>query len=129
MKQFAKMLMQYTSFKERQDCLSESLDYFSNEYPELYSRLHMEIKKRRMNYNDPNKVSKWLNTSTSNNNFVKLHEALMSVKKTNIMVQEQYIIGINHLLCQVIEKRTNIDEAVKICRLIEKLPNLRSIHE
>ncbi|VVC25002.1 Hypothetical protein CINCED_3A010411 [Cinara cedri] len=128
MKQFANVMIHHKCFKERQGCLTESLDHFSIEYPELYSLLYMEIKKRGMEFNDPNKMFKWLTTSTSNNNYKKLHEALIFVKKNNIMAQEQYIIDIKHLLCQAIEKKTNINEAVKICRLIEKLPNLTFIN-
>lgn len=128
MKQLAKTLIQYKPMKKRQEIVVESLDSFSIDYPELYSHLFREIKNRRMEFNDLNKISKWLNTSTSNN-FVKLHEALILVNKNNIIAQEQYINDLKYLLSQTIEKKTNLEEAVKICCLIKRLPNLSFIYE
>lgn len=128
MKQFGKAMLQCKPFSNRQKCLTNSLDYFSIDYPELYSELFVEIKNRGKEYNDLNKISRWQNTSTTNNYYAKLHEALISVKKGNIIAQEQYIIYIQHLLYQTIEKKTNIKEAVKICNLIKKMPNLTIIY-
>lgn len=128
MKQLVNTLIQHKPYKERQKIVVESLDNFAIDFPEIYYLLFWEIKNRRMEFNDLNKISKWLNTSASNN-FVKLHEALILVNKNNIIAQEQYIIDIQHLLCQTIERKTNIEEAVKICSLIKRLPNVKFIYE
>lgn len=128
MKQLAKVLMQFKSFKDQQRCLIESLDTLSFDYPDIYSLLFKEIKKREVTYNDPNQVTKWLNFSNQSA-YVKLHEALILVKNHNIMAKEKYMDNIKLMLCHTIENGTNIDFAVKICILIEKSSHLKSIHE
>lgn len=127
MKQLAAMLLKCKSFKERQDCLNESLNNFSFDYPELYSMLFREMKKRELESNDPNKITKWL--SATPNSYVKLHEALMLVKGHNLMAKEEYFESIKHMLSQIIESGINIEVAMKICNLIEKSPHLKSIFE
>lgn len=127
-KQLGKELMKWKSFKDRQKCLSESLDYFSFAYPEAYSLLYREIKRRELESNDPCKITKWLNFSNSNL-YTKLHEALILVKSHNLMVKEEIINVLQQLLCQTLENGTNIEGAIKLCHLIEKFPHLRSIHE
>ncbi|XP_060873301.1 protein Smaug homolog 2-like [Metopolophium dirhodum] len=128
MKQLAETLMQCKSFKERQERLSESLDHLSFNYPDLYTVLYREMKKRELDSNDPSKITKWLNNQPSKS-FVKLHEALMLVKNNNIMAKEEYMYTLRRMLNQTIENGTNIEIAVKICNLIEKSPNLTIIHE
>lgn len=127
-KQLGKELMKRKSFKDRQKCMSESLDYFSFAYPEAYSLLYREIKRRELESNDPCKITKWLNFPNSNL-YAKLHEALILVKSHNLMVKEEYVNVLQQLLCQTFENGTNIEGAVKICHVIEKFPHLRSIHE
>lgn len=128
MKQLAEVLMQCKSFKERHERLSESLDHLSFNYPELYTVLYREMKKRELDSNDPNKITKWLNNPSSKS-FVKLHEALILVKNNNIIAKEEYTFNLRQMLNQTIENGTNIEIAVKICHLIEKSPNLTIIHE
>jgi len=128
MKQLAITLMQCKSFKERQERLSESLDHLSFNYPDLYIVWFREMKRRELESNDPNKITKWLNNPSSKS-FVKLHEALLLVKNNNIMAIEEYIKNLKCMLNQTIENGTNIDVAVKICHLIEKSANLTIIHE
>jgi len=128
MKQLAEALMQCKSFKERQDRLRESLDHLSFNYSDLYIVLYREMKKRELDSNDPNKITKWLNNPSSKS-FVKLHEALIMVKNNNIMAKEEYMYNLRRMLNQTIENGTNIEIAVKICNLIEKSPNLAVIHE
>jgi len=128
MKQLEEALMQYKSFKERQERLSESLDHLSFNYPDLYMMLYKGMKKRELHSNDPSKITKWLNNPSSKS-FVKLHEALMLVKNNNIMAKEEYMYNLRLMLNQTIENGTNIEVAVKICRLIEKSPNLTIFHK
>jgi len=129
MKQLAEALMQQCkSYKERQQRLSESLDHLSFDYPDLYTVLFREMKKRELDSNDPNKITKWLNNPSSRS-FVKLHEALLLVKNNNIIAKEEYMYNLRCMLSQTIENGTNIEIAVKICRLIEKSPNLSIIYE
>ncbi|XP_060862756.1 uncharacterized protein LOC132939546 [Metopolophium dirhodum] len=128
MKQLAEALMQCKSFKERQERLSESLDYLSFNFPDLYMMLYRGMKKRELHSNDPSKITKWLNNPSSKS-FVKLHEALILVKNNNIMAKEEYMYNLRLMLNQTIENGTNIERAVKICRLIEKSPNLTIFHE
>lgn len=52
MKQLATTLMQCKSFKERQERLSESLDNLSFDYPDIYTILYREIKRRELESND-----------------------------------------------------------------------------
>lgn len=129
LKQFGKALMQYKSYKERQEHLIKSLDHLSYYYPDIYSQLIREIRKRELEYNDPNKITKWLNISISNTYYIKLHEALMLVNNNNAMAKEQYIPILKHMLNQTIEKKTNIEVVGKICRLIEKSSHLVNIYE
>lgn len=121
-------MLQCKSFKERQQRLNESLDHLSFDYPDLYIVLFREMKKRELDSNDPNKITKWLNNPSSRS-FVKLHEALILVKNNNIMAKEEYMHNLRCMLNQTIENGTNIEIAVKICHLIEKSPNLSIIHE
>lgn len=125
MKGLVQALMKNKSFKERQKCLSEAIDYMSFDFPDLYSLLYREMKKRGLESNDPYRISKWLSNS---NSYVRLHGALILVKKNNILAKEEYLRNLNRMLCQTIENRTNIDAAVKICRLIEKSAHLESIY-
>ncbi|VVC24999.1 Hypothetical protein CINCED_3A013762 [Cinara cedri] len=129
LKQFGKALMQYKSYKERQEHLIKSLDHLSYYFPEVYSQILREIKKREIESNDPNKITKWLNISTSKTYYVQLHEALMLVNNNNTMAKEQYTTSIKHMLCQTIEKNTNIEFVIKICDLIEKSSHLQTIYE
>lgn len=128
MNQLAKTLLKHKSYKDRQQHLNESLNTLSFEYPEIYTQLFREMKKRELDFNNPNKITKWLNSSKSNSH-VKLHEALMLVKSNNILAKEKYMDNIKQMLCQAIESRAHIDIAVKVCSLIEKSPHLTSIHE
>lgn len=128
MKQLAITLMQCKSFKERQERLSEALDHLSFNHPDLYTVWFREMKKRELESNDPNKITKWLNNPSSKS-FVKLHEALLLVKNNNIMAIEEYIKNLKCMLNQTIENGTNIDVAVKICHLIEKSTKLTIVHE
>jgi len=128
MKHLAEALTQCKSFKERQERLSESLDHLSFNYPDLYTVLYREMKKRELDSNDPSKIIKWLNHQ-SLKSFVKLHEALMLVKNNNIMAKEEYTYNLRRMLNQTIENGTNIEMAIKICNLIEKSPNLTIIYE
>jgi hypothetical protein len=128
MKQLAMTLMQCKSFKERQERLSDSLDHLSFNYPDLYYVWFREMKRRELESNDPNKITKWL-SNPSSKSFVKLHEALMLVKNNNIMAKEEYMNNLRRMLNQTIENGTNIEAAVKICHLIEKSTNLSIIHE
>jgi len=128
MKQLAEALMHCKSFKERQERLSESLDHLSFNYLDLYIVLHREMKKRELDANDPNKITKWLN-NPSPKSFVKLHEALILVKNNNIIAKEEYTHNLRLMLNQTIENGTNIEIAVKICQLIERSSNLTIIHE
>jgi len=128
MKQLAMTLMQCKSFKERQERLSDSLDHLSFNYPDLYTVWFREMKRRELESNDPNKITKWL-SNPSSKSFVKLHEALMLVKNNNIMAKEEYMNNLKRMLNQTIENGTNIEAAVKICHLIEKSTNLSIIHE
>ena len=120
--------MHCKSFKERQERLSESLDHLSFNYPDLYTMIHREMKKRELDSNNPSKITKWINNQSSKS-FVKLHEALMLVKNNNIMAKEGYMYNLRHMLNQTIANGTNIEIVVKICNLIEKSPNLNIIHE
>lgn len=126
-KQLAMMLMKCKSFKDRQGRLNESLDNLSYEYPDLYSLLFREMKKRELEANDPNKITKWL--STTPNSYLKLHEALILVKSHNLIAKEEYLNNIKHMLCQTIKNKTNIEVAIKICYLIEKSSHLKTIYE
>lgn len=127
MKQLALVLIKCRSFKDRQECLSESLSNLSFNYPEVYSLLIREVKKRELECNDPNKITRWINTTP--NSYIKLHEALMLVKSHNIMAKEEYVCVIKHMLIQTIENGCNIEVALKICNLIEKSPHLKTIFE
>ncbi|XP_025209115.1 uncharacterized protein LOC112604349 [Melanaphis sacchari] len=124
MKQLATKLMQCKSFKERQGRLSESLDHLSFEYPDIYIILYREIKRRELESNDPNKITKWLSNPTQKS-YIKLHESLMMVKKNNIMAKEELIYNLSSMLNQTIENGANLKAALKICHLIEKSTNLK----
>lgn len=128
MKQLAQSLEKCKSFKTRLERLTESLDYLSFEYPYLYTMLFRELKRRELEINDPNKIVKWLSASQPNS-YIKLHEALMLVKTHNVMAKEEYLDSLKKMLCETIESGTDIDVAMKICILIEKSSNLKSIHE
>lgn len=125
--ELAMKLMNCRSFKERQECLSESLDNFSFEYPDLYSMLFREMKKRELEANDPHKIAKWL--STTQNSYAKLHESLILVKNHNLIAKEEYTNSIKHMICETIEHGSNIEIAVKICCLVEKSPHLKTVFE
>lgn len=129
MKQLSKALMQRKSFKDRQECLSESLDHLSFDYPELYSLLFREMKRRELESNDPSKIIKWLKSSATSDSYVKLHESLMLVKNHNLMAKEEYMDNLKRMLYQTIDCGTNIKMALKICHLIEKSPHLSTINE
>lgn len=116
--QLANAILQFESFKQRQRCLSKSLDRLSFDFPVVYSLLFKEFKRRELEANDPYKIMKWLGTSKSNS-FVKLHEAFMLVRKNNIIAKNQYLDNLQCMLIQTIETRLCIDEAVKICHLVE----------
>lgn len=122
----AKTLLQCKSYKERQERLNESIDQLSFDYPDVFSILSREMRRREIESNDPNKISNWLNTP---NSYVKLHEALILVKNTNIIAKEEYVECLKRMLLQTLEHRTNIEKTVKICRLIEKSTHLSSIFE
>lgn len=126
LKNLAKTLLKFKSYKERQERLSESIDQLSFDYPELYSLFSREMKRREIESNDPNKIFTWLNTP---NSYMKLHEALILVKNTNIIAKEEYVDCLKRMLLQTIKNGTNIDKTVKICLLIEKSTHLASIYE
>ncbi|CAI6344719.1 unnamed protein product [Macrosiphum euphorbiae] len=128
MKQLATTLMQYRSFKEKQECLSKSLDHLSFDYPDIYVMLYREIKRRELESNDPNRIAKWLSNSEQNP-YVKLHESLMMVKNKNIMAKEELMYSLSAMLNQTIKNGTNIEAAVKICHLIRKSSNLKIFNE
>jgi len=128
MKQLATTLMQYRSFKERQECLSKSLDHLSFDYPDIYAVLYREIKRRELESNDPNRIAKWL-SNPAQNPYVKLHESLMMVKNNNIMAKEEFIYNLRGMLNQTIKYGSNIEAAVKICHLIRKSSNLKIFSE
>lgn len=128
MKKLANALKDCKSYKARQQCLNDSLDFLSFEYPDIYYLLFKEVKQREREFNDPNKISKWPSIMVPNS-YVKLHEALILVKSHNILAKEKYMDNIKQMLCHTIENGTNIDVAIKICRLIEKSPHLKTIHE
>lgn len=119
-------LLNCKSYKERKGRLSESFDWLSFDFPDLYALFAKEMKRREIESNNPNRISKWLNTPHS---YEKLHEALILVKNTNIMAKEEYVGCLMRMLFQTIESRTNIDKTVKICRLIETSTHLASIYE
>lgn len=129
LKRFGRALMQCKSYKERQERIIESLDYLSYHYPDIYSLIVREIRKREIESNDPNRITKWSNISTSNARYAKLHEALMLVNPNNTAAKERYTISLKQLLVQTIEKKTNVEAAVKICCLIEKSSHLSIIYE
>ncbi|KAF0766130.1 Uncharacterized protein FWK35_00015775 [Aphis craccivora] len=128
MKQLATTLMQYKSFKERQECLSESLDHLSFEYPDIYTILYREIKRRELESNDPNKITKWLRNPTQTS-YIKLHQSLMMVKNNNMMAKEELMYNLKNMLNQTIENGDNFEIAVKICHLIGKSANLKIFQE
>lgn len=122
----AKTLMKCKSYRERLEKLSESIDQLSFDYPEIYSIFSREMKRREMESNDPNKISKWLNVP---NSYVKLHESLILVKSTNFIAKDEYLDCLKRMLLETIEYGTNIDKTEKICRLVEKSAHLASIYE
>lgn len=124
----AKTLLQCKSFKIRQHHLEESLNTLSFDYPDLYSQLFKEMKRRELTFNDPTKIAKWFDTSNPDA-YLKLHEALILVRSHNIMAKEEYTNSLKQMLCQTLENKNNIDLAVKICNLIEKSPHLKTIKE
>ncbi|XP_026814009.1 uncharacterized protein LOC113554387 [Rhopalosiphum maidis] len=128
MKQLATTLMQCKSFKERQERLSESLDHLSFDYPDIYTILYREIKRRELESNDPNKIAKWLSNPTQKS-YIKLHESLMMVKNNNIMAKEEFMYKLRSMLNQTIENGANFEVAVKICHLIKKSTNLKIFQE
>jgi len=128
MKQLAIALIQLKSYKCRQKSLSESLDNLSFNYPDLYSMLFREIKRREVESNDPNKINKWLNASQSYS-YVKLHEALMLVKGHNLLAKNEYLENLQKMLLQTLESGSNTEIVMKICCLIERSPHLKTIYE
>lgn len=129
MKRLAEALMECESDEQRHEFLIKSLNTLSFDYPDVYSMLFMEMKIRELDANDPKKMSEWLNTSNTSNSIVKIHEALILVKSDDMMVKEEYLNNLKHMLCRTIENRTHVEEVVKICYLIEKSPSLKTIHE
>lgn len=129
LKGFGRALMQCKSNKERQERLIDSLGYLSYNYPDIYSQIVREIKKREIEFNDPSRITKWVNVSTSDACYTKLHEALMLVNGNNTKAKEQYTNNLKQLLVQTIENKTNIEVAVKICSLVEKSSHLSIIYE
>lgn len=129
MKQLAEALMECESDEQRRECLIESLNDLSFDYPDVYSMLFMEMKIRELDANDPDKISEWLSTSNTLNSIVKIHEALILVKSDDIMVKEECLDNLKHMLCHTIENRTHVEEVLKICYLIEKSPSLKTIHK
>jgi len=129
MKRLAEALMECESDEQRRKCLIESLNDLSFEYPDVYSMLFMEMKIRELDANDPKKMSEWLSTSNTSNSIVKIHEALILVKNDDMMVKEEYLDNLKHMLCSTIENGTHVEEVLKICYLIEKSPSLKTIHE
>lgn len=129
MKRLAEALMEYESDDQRRECLIESLNDLSFEYPDIYSMLFMEMKIRELDANDPKKMSEWLSTSNTSNSIVKIHEALILVKSDDMMVKEEYLDNLKHMLRSTIENGTHVEEVLKICYLIEKSPSLKTIHE
>ncbi|XP_025198147.1 uncharacterized protein LOC112596601 [Melanaphis sacchari] len=129
MKQFAEALIKCESDEQRRKHLIESLDDLSFDYPDVYSMLFKEMKIRELEANDPNKISEWLSTSNTSNSIVKIHEALLLVKNDEMMVKEEHLDNLKHMLCRTIENGTHMEEVVKICYLIEKSPSLKTIHE
>lgn len=126
MNRLAKALMYNKSFKQRQECLSLSLDSLSFNYPEVFIILFREMKRRELEANDPNKITQWL-SSPKSNSYVKLHEALMLVKSSNVIAKEEYLKNLKCMLYHTLENGTCIDMTVKICRLIEKTSSLYNI--
>lgn len=125
--QLVKLITQYRSLKDQQERMSDLLDHLSFDYVDFYTLLRREIKKREVESNDPNKITKWLSYSNPSA-LLKLHEALLLVKNNNIIAQKVYLNNIQIMLYQTIINRTNIEVAVKICCLIEKSPHLKIIH-
>lgn len=118
--------MNCKTYKERQAKLNESIDWLSFDYPDVFSLFSREMKRREIESNDPNKISKWLNVP---NSYMKLHESLILVKSTNIIAKDEYLDCLKRMLFETIENGTNIDKTMKICRLIEKSAHLGSIYE
>ncbi|XP_060860226.1 uncharacterized protein LOC132937426 [Metopolophium dirhodum] len=129
MKRLAESLMECESDEQRRERLIKSLNDLSFDYPDVYSMLFVEMKIRELDANDPKKMSEWLSTSDTSNSIVKIHEALILVKSDDMMVKEEYLDNLKHMLCRTIENRTHVEEVVKICYLIEKSPSLKTIHE
>lgn len=129
MKRLAEALMECESDEHRRECLIESLNDLSFEYPDVYSMLFMEMKIRELDANDPNKMAEWLSTSNTSNSIVKIHEALILVKSDDMIVKEEYLDNLKQMLSRTIENGTHLEEVVKICYLIEKSPSLKTIHE
>lgn len=126
MKHFSKTLMKSKSPKERQRRLKESIDQLSYNYSDVFTLFFKEMKRRENESNNPYKIHFWFKSSHC---YVKLHEALILVKNNNIMAKDKYLDSLKCMLYQTIEHETNIDEAIKICRLIEKSAHLKSINE
>jgi len=128
MKTFARALLRCKSFKDRQECLSDSLDSLSLNFPDLYFQLYKEMKRRELESNDYQKINKWLKSPPSHS-YIKLHGALMLVKSHNIIVKDEYLDSVRTMLCETIKNGTNLEIAKKICRLIEKSPHLKFIYQ
>jgi len=129
MKRLAEALMECKSDEQRRECLIESLNDLSFEYPEVYTMLFMEMKIRELDANDPNKMSKWLSTSNTSNSILKIHEALILIKNDEMMIKEEYLNNLKQILCRTIENGAHMEEVVKICHLIEKSPSLKTIYK
>lgn len=129
MKRLAEALMECKSDEQIRECLIESLNDLSFEYPDVYSMLFMEMKIRELDANDPNKMSEWLSTSNTSNSIVKIHEALILIKSDEMMIKEEYLNNFKQILCHTIENGAHMEEVVKICHLIEKSPSLKNIYK
>lgn len=116
------------SYKNRQDHVNESLDFLSFNYPDVYSLLFKEVKKRELESNNPYKIIQFSH-NLSTISYVKLHGALILVKGHNNLAKEMYLIVLEHMLCQTIENRINIEQSMKICYLIETSKTLSIIYE
>jgi len=127
-KQLARALMNKSTYKDRHDLLEKMLDYLSFEYSDCYSLLVREIRKREMQSNNPNLITKWINTSTENP-IIKLHESLLLVKRHNIIAKERHIENVMSMFNQTIERGINTNAALKICNTIRDSKHLEDVYE
>ncbi|XP_050419786.1 uncharacterized protein LOC126832834 [Adelges cooleyi] len=127
-KDFVKSLNGCKSFKHRQQFLNRVIDYMAAENADAFMQTYREFKKRELEANDPNKIAKWLTTSNVKSSSSKMHEALMLVKGSNILAQEQYLDNLKRIFSHTLSSGENVQESVKLCALVEKLTSLANIH-